>query len=327
MTDKRSSFWDLAKGVAIIAVILIHTTSYNSAGGVVWRQFINFPVAVFFFMAGYFCHVREPYGEFVAKKTKRLLVPLGAASLAYCAIELYFVWRGGQTLSPYRVLGAMFSFPTGWGYFVVALFQCMLLAPIIKKYTNSPWLLRVSFLTYFASALYFYLGNTVFVGKWMVSYSVPIIFCTAWLPLFSLGMRLQDRRISAWTPCARTWFVLSLLLTWAIIGGLFWHNNATIQLARSQLRLPCILFAFVLSAFLANLSDCWMPDSVVWRPLARLGESSFFVYLWHRLALISLRGFLPQFAEWHFVFAIVGFVILAALLPRSLAKRFWWLGL
>ena len=292
-----------------------------------WRQFINFPVALFFFMAGYFCHVREPYAAFVLKKAKRLLVPLSVASFVYCAIELYFAWRSGQGISLGRIFQALFSFPTGWGYFIVALFQCMLLVPILKKYVNSPWLLRVSFLTYFATALYFYLANTLFVGKWIVSYSVPIIFCTAWLPLFALGLRLQKRRISAWTPCVRTWMVLSFLMAWAIIGGLLWHDSATIQLARSQLRLPCILFAFVLSALLTNLSDRWTPALTVWRPLARLGEISFFVYLWHRLALIALRSALPQFVEWHFAFAIVLFVVCALVLPRSLATRIWWLGM
>lgn len=116
-------------------------------------------------------------------------------------------------------------------------------------------------------------------------------------------------------------------MAWAIAGGLFWYDNATIQLARSQLRLPCILFVFVLSAHLTNLSDRWTPVLTVWRPLARLGEISFFVYIWHRLALIALRSALPQFVEWHFAFAIVLFVVCALVLPRSLTKRLWWLGM
>ena len=326
MTRQRDIFWDAMKGIAIVAVILIHTTSRNTPGGVAWRQFINFPVALFFFMAGYFCHVRESYGAFVARKAKRLLVPLTVASLVYAGLELYFARNSGTGMTINRILEALVSFPTSWGYFVLALFQCMLLAPFLLK-CQERWLMRISFAAYLATAAYFYLASTVFLGKWTLSRSVPVIFCTAWLPLFALGLRLQKRRLTLWAPWKRPLLAGVALMAWAALGGIFWYDHATIQLARSQLRLPCILFSLVLAGLLPNLADHYSLHGRIWTFVARLGELSFFVYLWHRLALISLRAVLPQFAEWHFAFVIVFFAVAAQLMPRTLSRRLWWLGM
>lgn len=50
---KKQQFWQMIRGICILAVIMIHCPQ----GGAVWlgiRQVINFPVALFIFMAGYF---------------------------------------------------------------------------------------------------------------------------------------------------------------------------------------------------------------------------------------------------------------------------------
>lgn len=60
--DKKILKWQFARGLAIIAVVLIHspngmTNDIGTLGFKSWmvlRQFINFPVALFIFMTGYF---------------------------------------------------------------------------------------------------------------------------------------------------------------------------------------------------------------------------------------------------------------------------------
>lgn len=62
MTTKhyKSEYWQLVRGICILAVIMIHCPSgieYSVIGRNCWlilRQLINFPVAMFIFMAGYF---------------------------------------------------------------------------------------------------------------------------------------------------------------------------------------------------------------------------------------------------------------------------------
>ena len=327
MNRDREEFWDAVKGICIIAVILIHTTSRNSIGGVVWRQFINFPVAMFVFMAGYFCHVKGTYSVFIMKKAKRLLIPLAVASIVYGVVELYFGLRLGGTMTLCCIGSAFLSFSLGWGYFVLALFQCMIVAPFLQRYASSRWLLPLSLGLCLTTSLYMYLASTVFQGSWSLANSVPVIFCTAWLPFFVLGMKLQKRRLTVWAPGVRPYLAMVILMLFAIAGGVYWYKTATVQLARSQLRVPCILFSLVLAGLLPNLADKYDLRECTWGIVARLGEMSFFVYLWHRFILIFLRSILPQFAEWHFILTIALFALLARLLPHAWSKRLWWMGM
>lgn len=54
----KSRYWQVVRGICILAVIMIHCPMGQSGvDQTVWlalRQFINFPVAIFIFMAGYF---------------------------------------------------------------------------------------------------------------------------------------------------------------------------------------------------------------------------------------------------------------------------------
>ena len=62
MKEKRG-YWQSIRGICILAVVLIHSLSgfdYSSASNVkfvILRQVINFAVAIFVFMAGYFVNI------------------------------------------------------------------------------------------------------------------------------------------------------------------------------------------------------------------------------------------------------------------------------
>lgn len=62
MKEKRE-YWQSIRGICILAVVLIHSLGgFNYSAGygaefVVLRQIINFAVATFVFMAGYFVNV------------------------------------------------------------------------------------------------------------------------------------------------------------------------------------------------------------------------------------------------------------------------------
>lgn len=55
---QKSQYWQMVRGICILAVIAIHCPQgCESIDLYTWlgiRQFINFPVALFIFMAGYF---------------------------------------------------------------------------------------------------------------------------------------------------------------------------------------------------------------------------------------------------------------------------------
>lgn len=60
MRQNKSEYWQAARGICILAVVMIHCPSgqeFSNADTYAWlvlRQLINFPVVLFIFMAGYF---------------------------------------------------------------------------------------------------------------------------------------------------------------------------------------------------------------------------------------------------------------------------------
>ena len=55
---KKQQYWQIVRGICILAVVMIHCPQGTAdLDQTVWlgiRQIVNFPVALFIFMAGYF---------------------------------------------------------------------------------------------------------------------------------------------------------------------------------------------------------------------------------------------------------------------------------
>ena len=67
----KNNFWQIIRGICILAVVMIHCPAGSdyAAGSIqfnTWliiRQFINFPVAVFVFLSGYFTNAEKIQGK------------------------------------------------------------------------------------------------------------------------------------------------------------------------------------------------------------------------------------------------------------------------
>ena len=59
MSNEKKIYWQSVRGICILAVVLIHSLQcYDFNNGIVIiRQIINFAVAIFVFMAGYFVNI------------------------------------------------------------------------------------------------------------------------------------------------------------------------------------------------------------------------------------------------------------------------------
>jgi fucose 4-O-acetylase-like acetyltransferase len=90
--EQRSRVVDLAKGLAIVLIVVGH---YYPKDSPLWWTLVNtviykFHVHVFFFIAGYTWHMRsgEAYGSYLARKARRLMVPYFAAAAFYLGVKL-----------------------------------------------------------------------------------------------------------------------------------------------------------------------------------------------------------------------------------------------
>ena len=85
----KSRYWQAVRGICILAVIMIHCpVGQNGLDQIVWlalRQFINFPVAIFIFMAGYFIKPEKVNADYIINRGGATVVALPAVGCnLYC---------------------------------------------------------------------------------------------------------------------------------------------------------------------------------------------------------------------------------------------------
>ena len=74
LTSKNQKI-QLLRGIAICAVVIIHSYPYNLFG-VYLRVFVNFAVSLFFFLSGYLTKLdNENWMQFWGKRIVRVTIP------------------------------------------------------------------------------------------------------------------------------------------------------------------------------------------------------------------------------------------------------------
>ena len=108
--SRTKTYWQTIRGICILAVVLIHSLGgFDYSAGydielVIFRQIINFAVATFAFMAGYFVPVKKlgdkpfSYKEWLINRGARLYIPFVIWSLFYSGISLIKVIRHGTSI-------------------------------------------------------------------------------------------------------------------------------------------------------------------------------------------------------------------------------------
>lgn len=145
---QRDNYFSLMKGVAILAVLVIHTPFMSEgASAIAARQIVTFAVAMFMFLSGFFS---KP--EFRWKSITRLGIPYLIWSVLWFAETL---WSGSKEITTWSVVNAICFggafFPL---YFLIVLIELKLITPLIYKYLNGggylwyrDWLLLITPLT------------------------------------------------------------------------------------------------------------------------------------------------------------------------------------
>lgn len=135
--DMEKWYWNAVRGLCIIAVIFIHVTvPIYADGGIRWEWYIlrritAFPVAVFFFMAGFFVHFdRINNTHYIWSKIKRVLIPYLLFSTVYIVLNILFGSNANWK-------GIMVNYLLGTSeiqmYYCIYLIQMILLLPLIKR--------------------------------------------------------------------------------------------------------------------------------------------------------------------------------------------------
>lgn len=131
----RQLEFDIAKGIAILCVILGHLDVT-----LLQHLVFLFHMPIFFLISGYFLSTRRPMGEFVRKKARGLLVPYYFTGLLICLCSIPMSLAGGQDwlANAGRWLGGVL-------YGAPAIWQVPFLWPEFPSFIGALWFLLALF--------------------------------------------------------------------------------------------------------------------------------------------------------------------------------------
>ena len=155
---KRIEYVDVAKGIAILSVVVGHTFSAYDPGSLLNKFIYSFHMPLFFILSGFFYRPQE-FKKAFGKKVKNLLVPYLIINAVRCLIALYqngfekmltgylFPALYGNGSTP-KVSLCLFDVKiVGMTWFLIAMFMCQVMYLCLeessKKYGTPMWILVI----------------------------------------------------------------------------------------------------------------------------------------------------------------------------------------
>lgn len=303
---KKDPFWQFVRGLCIISVILIHCKNgmgYSDlADGygnyeywVILRQVIDFPVAIFIFLAGYFVKIdliqENKYG-YIMKRIGRLVCPYLIWSFGYTTIVLF------SNLGKMNLMGFLSKFFLGLSapqlYFILVLIQLTILTPLLEKIIRTKkWFVALFLITpIYLVILYSY---AIVKGNFFSFFQA---FFPAWFGFYYLALCI---RIKGWHFVFQSYsflkagliFFSGLLLS---VGESLLLQSAGVsdQVVVSQVKVSSFLYVIAIITLLFSIKDKVQITESNW--LVKIGNISFGIYFVHYIWILISAKVLNNFA-------------------------------
>lgn len=279
---------DAWKGIAIIAVVFIHSFGYLSTSvagstdwyfGIIFRQLINFAVPVFFFISGYlaFSDKYEGAVSFYSKRLNRIIHPYLIWSVIYICFTIA-IFRKLPT-----IMDVIISIVNGTsieiGYFVIALIQLILLTPIlyhIKSLRSHLFILILISLIGFA---YTYCINFYTPLNALSTFPYSAIPFIVWFMFYHAGFILRKYSPSINTNVSLC--LIALMLAASVVEAFSLHSHAGYAFSVSQLKASSIGMSLGVCLFIyVTIERINVPNA-----LCNVGLASYGIYLSHILIM------------------------------------------
>lgn len=294
LKEERNNKVQLLRGLAIIAVVMIHTLT-----GEDWQMFcgpfVNFAVATFLFLSGYLTKLEnENWRAFYRKRIVRVLIP-------YIVWSVLYSWKA---VSRADVESLFFNLLTGEAcfhlYYIVVYVQFVLLTPLLGKLAKS----RFRSLGWLVTPIIVLL---VSLAGWLPKLESYKAVCLFWFAYYYLGLVLGNGLV---VKHYRLGALFTLLL--ASLPLQMGEDYAWLQMDEtywgSQLKLTALLTntLFLLTAHVLLQRRDFEPRS---RLLRSLGDYSFGIYLSHVFIIMVLEK-IPYF--FHLPFPLNSVIVVLA---------------
>ena len=275
----------MLRGIAIIAVIMIHSMNSNLDDNtntiiqIVMRQFINFAVPLFIFMSGYFTKQEDVIADskkYIFKRLTKLVPPFLIWSVIGILTANYFSVKS-------TIKNLIFGKAFVQLYFIIVLIQIIFLLPFIVK-TIDQKVLRILMFTVtpaYLAILYVYIYKTNSMLQ-----NGGVFFAT-WFIFYYLGLLIRSLNISpSYFKSKLKFLVIAyiIMLSASIVESfLIYRNLSLLNFAISQMKYSTFAMSLLFIIVLFSLSETIKVSSK--NILVTIGNYSFGIYLAHCLIL------------------------------------------
>jgi len=295
MPNKKNNTVQMVRGVCIISVILIHCVNgmsykYDKISywySIITRQFINFPVGVFIFFAGYFAKYENFKISDFKKRIIRLCIPYLVWSVIYLAINYIFK---NDRIDFFRAIRRIMAGGCQIHlYFILVLVQMTIITPFVamlykrnKKYHYL--FLVITPLHFLAICLYRYLFNSDMPLK-------ATVF-TAWFLFYWLGLYCNIEKKNSLINRQAMPVLFGVILSCA--GGILLEKIFSYDLAVSQIKISsCILTVAIINVILHNKEKIVPKQHNV---LVKLGDISYGIYYVHMVGILITSHIIEMYS-------------------------------
>lgn len=324
MSTEREHWLDIAKGIAIIAVVLGH-----SGEKVISHYLFWFHMPLFFLVSGYlFKSIKGDLKDWSFKKAQKLLIPYFSFGIIILLISFIFIAPNVMN-SLKQAIGLVYGGRALKGVFGPFWFiTCLLLTQIIfafiqvKMKSVTLKALIIFSLYILAHAITFFLSSDNGI-QIPVPWAVDVTFVA--LMYYSLGYYLKDiiRKWVSSVYIGSCFLIASVIFITLDYQGLIYYKLDMKYSIYNNLLLDLIIpFALVISVLFIS----YQLEKLSFPFLSYLGERSISIMYLH----IVVNTIARQFVTYNFiVFTVIGIVlpiIIDYILQRSAITKFLFFG-
>ena len=298
MNRKRIDWVDVAKGIAMILVIVVHAEEHFMPGTLVSTKIpiYTFHMPLFFFVSGYLFSMKNSFGEFLKNKCRRILIPYVFLGVILALFNAF--WAGRNPFGePWFQPGVFFG--NLWGllfqnrmwtlWFIACLFWLnMIFYAIVRFVKKEKIRTAIVIVMTVAGIIYYKMGGS------SIYWNIDVCFTA--IPFFYTGYL-----------CRKTDFVnqhiLSVKYKWGMFAGFVLldvaatvvNYNLTGQFLEYFSRQYGIAILTYIGAFAGIFATIILADACHgFKPLKYIGENSMMFYAWHQTMLLPVIEVLYQ---------------------------------
>lgn len=301
-----NDFWQYVRAICIICVILIHCKNgieYKNSQSISWnydywfliRQLINFPVATFIFLSGYFTNVETAVNSkllYIFEKLKRLILPFIVWSSFYTFVNIISSEGKVDILKTFGEL--LLGLAQGHLYYIIVLAQLILLTPYLVRIIKANKFNLIVLMITPVYLLFLYMYTLLFKDL-MPNYQT---YFPAWFIFYYFGLLMNVKgdfnRQKIFNTKILVILIVGAFLISVFEGYLLFNFGFPIGFSISQIKVSSFIYTFLIINLFIQIEPFIKTTK---RSLLKyIGDNSFGIYFVHILWIMISDKILVNFS-------------------------------